>query len=136
MRLVQIWNSREAFGRLAHLRKPPKLAYKLLKYARKYEAEFDVCEAHRVKCVYEVAGVAPGTPDINLLPATPEFDAFMVKFNQFLANDSDLEPVGIGMDALIDALDAETGNVMSETDLVLIEPFFAEKHQPDLKLVG
>ena len=135
MKLVQIWNTREAFARLSALKKPPKLAYRLLKYVRKFEVELAACEAHRIKCVYEVAGLEPGTPGINLLPGTPEFDAFMVLFNLFLANDSDLEPVGIGMETLIEALDAEIGNTLSENDLALLEVFFTVKSPPDLKLV-
>lgn len=134
MKLVAVWNAREAFERLSALRKPPKLAYRLMKYERKFCAEVDTCETHRLKCVYEVSGAEPGTP-VNLEPGTPEFAAFLAKFNEFLQNESDLEPVGVSMDVLIDALDAEKGNVLSENDLALLEPFFQEKTVPDLKLV-
>lgn len=135
MKLITIWNAREAFAKLAQLKKPPKLAYRLMKYGRKFVAEFDACEEQRIKCVYEAAGVEPGTPDTNLLPGTPEFAEFMAKFNEFLDSESDLEPVGVGMDSLIESLDSERGNVLTETDLVLIEPFFQEKPPVDLRLV-
>lgn len=135
MKLVTIWNAREAFSKLAQLKKSPKLAYRLMKYAKKFSSEFDTCEARRIECVYEAAGVEPGTPDINLLPSTPEFVSFVTKFNEFLDNESDLEPVGIGMDALVESLSAESGNVMSENDLALLEPFFQEKSAVDLRLV-
>lgn len=127
MKLGYIWNAREAFGRLAQLRKPPKLAYRLLKYLRKINVELDLCETQRQKCVYEAAGENLGATDINLSPGTPEFDAFIAKFNEFLATDSDLEPLDLGMDALIDGLDSEPGNAMSENDLALLEPFFVVK---------
>ena len=135
MKLVNVWNAREAFERLSGLKKPPKLAYRLMKYERKLSAELQLCEAHRLKCVYEVSCAEPGTP-VNIEPGTPEFATFLAKFNEFLNNECDLEPVGIGMDVLIESLDAERGNVLSENDLALLEPFFHEKSVPDLKLVS
>lgn len=136
MKLVDVWNARNAFATLAQLKKPPKVAYRLMKYAKQFAAEFDTCEAARVSCVYEIAGVEPGTPNINLLPGTPEYDAFVAKFNEFLANDSELEPLEMSMDALIDALDSERGNVLSENDLALLAPFFHGKKPPDLRVVS
>lgn len=136
MKLVTIWNARNAFNVLAQLKKPPKLAYRLMKYGQQFAVEFDACEAYRIKCVYETASVAPGTPNVNLLPGTPEFDAFLAKFNEFLGNEADLEPVGIGMDALIEALDSERGNVLSEAELALLTPFFQEKKPTDLRVVS
>lgn len=135
MKLVDIWNARNAFNTLSQLKKPPKLAYRLMKYGQQFAAEFDTCEAARVARVYETAGVAPGTPNVNLLPGTPEFDAFMAKFNEFLAGDSDLAPLDMSMDALIEALDAERGNVLSETDLALLAPFFQGKTPTDIGIV-
>lgn len=136
MKLVDVWNARNAFAVLAQLKKPPKVAYRLMKYSKKFAAEFDICEAERVALVFVVADVEPGTPNINLLPGTDEFAAFQEAFNEFLANDSDLEPVDIGMDALIDALDAEHGNVLSEAELALLVPFFQEKKPTDLRVVS
>jgi hypothetical protein len=60
--------------------------------------------------------------------------AFVLKFTEFLEQEAELEPVGIDMDALIEGLDAEKGNVLSEGDLELMEPFFQVK-VADLKLV-
>lgn len=127
MKLVDVWNARNAVNTLAQLKKPPKIAYRLLKYSKQFSAEFDVCELARVGFVYEVAGVAPGTPNVSLEPGTPEFAAFVAKFNEFLGAESDLAPLDMGMGALIEALDAEHGNVLSETELALLEPFFQEK---------
>lgn len=109
-----------------------------MKYAGKFATEISVCEMQRARCVCEVAGVEPGSAEassVSLLPGTPEFVAFLAKFNEFLEGESDLGVVGVGMDALIDALDAEAGNVLSEQDLALLEPFFAEKVTPSLSLV-
>ena len=136
MKLVQIWNARDAFNKLCSLKKPPQLAYRILKYVRTFEAELATCEAQREKCVYEAAGVAHGTPGVNLLPDTFEFDAFIVQFNLFLANESDLEPSGISMETLVEALGDGAGNTISQHDIALLEPFFVEKQPVNIKLVN
>lgn len=136
MKLVTIWNARNAFIALAQLKKPPKIAYRLMKYNQRFAAEFDTCEAARVACVYAAAALEPGTPNVNLLPGTPEFAAFSEKFNEFLTGDSDLAPLDMSMDALIEALDTERGNVLSETDLAMLAPFFQEKKPTDLRVVS
>ncbi len=136
MKLSEIWNARETFNRLALLRKPPKVAYRLMKYERKLSAELTLCEAQRSKCVCEVAGVDVGSIEaeqVTLMPGTAEFNAFLDRFNEFLDGESDLKPLELEMDALVDALDAESGNVLSEVDLALLEPFFGTS--PDLMLV-
>ena len=140
MKLGQIWNVLAAFNALANLKKPPKIAYRLMKYERKLQSEHRLCEIQRSKIVCEIAGVAFGSPEAQttvLKVGTPEFDAFLAKFNEFLENESDLQPIPLSMDALIEALDAEKGNVLSEADLALIEPFFEEpKAATDLKVVS
>lgn len=138
MKLFEVYNavstSQEkpvsTWGALTALKKPPKVAYRLLKYGAKLGAEFEVIEKQRIKLIYEAAGAAEGS-EVNIKPGTAEFNKFVQGFNEFLANDSDLEPVGISMDALIDALDAEKGNVLSEQDLAVVEPFFTEKQKPE-----
>ena len=133
MRLLDVWNGRPAWEALAELKKPPKLAYRLMKYLRKLNTELAACEEGRQSCVHLVAGTTP--PAIVLLsPDTPEFQVFLGKFNEFLLDESDLEPVGISMDDLIDALDAQTGNLLTERQLLLLEPFFTAK-APVLELV-
>ena len=140
MKLFHVWNVMQQNGapsvwqRFASLKKPPKVAYRLRKDAVKLATEFKVIDEHRNECILTAAGKGPGE-DVNLASGTPEFAVFVEKFNEFLNGDSDLDPVGINMDALIDALDAEKGNVLSELDIELLEPFFADKPKPDLKVV-
>ena len=143
MKLVDVFNAlgtsaekpTSAWQSMANLKKPPKLAYKLLKYGAKLAAEYDVIEKQRVKLIYETTGKEAGS-EVRIEPGTAEFAAFIEAFNGFLGTESDLEPTGVGMDALIDALDSEKGNVLSEADLAALEPFFTEKPGADLKLVG
>jgi len=134
MKLFEIWNSSKAWGTLSALKKNPKLAYRLLKYEKKVNSELEACEKHRQACVYEVSGAEPGSV-VNIAEGTPEFAVFLKKFNEFLQGESDLDWIGVSLDELIDALDAEIGNVLSENDIELLEPFFTELPKPDLKLV-
>lgn len=125
------------WGALASLKKPPRMAYRLLKYGAQVSAEFDLIERQRVKLICEAAGVPEGSP-AELKPDTPEYISFVQNFNNFLDNESDMDPVGISMDELINMLESETGNVLSETDLALLDPFFKDKVEvkTDLKVVG
>lgn len=125
MKLAEIWNSARAWGVLSKLKKNPKLAYRLLKYEKKVNAELKVCNKQRETLVYEAAGVEPPAI-VDLGSDTPEYKAFMVKFQEFMQSESDLEWAGISMDDLIEALGAETANVLSENDIELLEPFFTE----------
>lgn len=122
MKLEQIWISREAWQTLSSLKKPPRVAYRLMKYKQKYDQEVEACDKQRERYVYEAAGEEGGS--VALKPETPEFNEFLSKFYEFLQEECELEPCGIYMDQLIDALDAETGNVLSESDLAKLEPFF------------
>lgn len=123
MKLLAIWNGRFALARLSALKMPPRLAYKLLKYAQKFAAELEACDKQREKYVYEVAGAEPPAI-VKLEDGTPEFEVFRAKFNEFLQGESELGWSGMTMDEVIDALGSETGNVISEKDLELLEPFF------------
>mgnify|MGYP001612768376 CR=1 FL=1 len=142
MKLLQVWNvtaiSTESpvsvWARFSVLTKPPKVAMLLCKYIKKINSEFKMIEAYRQECMYAASGQEPGT-DVRIEPGTPEHSEFCAKFSEFLNGESDIDPAGISMDALIEALASEKGNRISEADLELLEPFFVEKSKPDLKVV-
>ena len=123
MQLINIWNSTSAWKVLSALKKNPKLAYRLHKYEKKVQAEAQVCEIQRNAILYEVSGASPGA-SVKLEPETPEFAEFVKKFTDFLQQESDLDFVGISLDELIEGLGAEQGNVLSENNIDLLEPFF------------
>lgn len=139
MKLSQIWNSASVWGTLSVLKKPPKLAYRLLKYEKKIEREMQVIKKQHDALVYKHAGEAPPKGDeikvVKLAEDTPQFKAYYDEFNEFCKQTSDLPWIGITMDELIEGLDTETSNVLSEHDIELLEPFFTEPAKPDLKLV-
>jgi hypothetical protein len=128
VKLKDIVNSSAAWETLSKLKKNPKLAYRLLKYQKKVADELDVCTKHRDKLGRELSGDAPDAP-WTIKANTPEAQEFHARFNEFLQGDSDLAWVGLTMDELIDALDAEKGNVLSEEDLEALEPFFTKPEE-------
>ena len=132
MKLIQIWNAQFAWKNLGQLKKPPKLAYRLMKYGRKWDREQEDINAVRLQILWKSAG-APEGSQVELNAGQPEFDAFMVAFNAAMEMESDIGPVGIDMDALVEGLDSQAGNQISESDLALLEPFFSVR--ADLKLV-
>lgn len=125
MKLTEIWNAAGAWQALALLKKNPKLVYRLLKYEKAVNVELDVCNTKREAILYEVAGVQPPEP-VTLAQNSSQYVEFMNRFNESLDVESDLPWIGLSMEELIDALDIEKSNVISEQELVLLEPFFTE----------
>lgn len=129
MKLWQVAQSAPAWAALSPLKKNPKLAYRLLKYNKKVAAEVEAINAQRTALIYEAACVQPPPQGEQLLVQlganTPQLAAFRAKYTEFLEGDCDLEIIGITMDDLIEGLGAES-NVLSESDLALIEPFFMQ----------
>ena len=130
MKLGAILLARESFPRLASLRLPPQSAYRLLKYLKLVAAESEVIEQQRVALLRSVSGISQG--DVALQPGTPEHTAFLNEFDALLGTDSDLKPFGMTMDAMIAAVAADQGNVLSAADLNQLEPFFTP--EPGLTL--
>lgn len=131
MKLLDIWNSKQAWAALSALKKNPKLAYRLHKYEKLVSAELDVCDKQRDALIYEAAGETPPPPGVvkvvEVKAGTPEHASYLAKYTEFLTGtESDLPWIGVTMDALIEALGAETSNVLSEDDLDKLEPFFTE----------
>ena len=129
MKLYEIWNAKAAWTTLSALKKNPKLAYRLMKYEKKVDAELDVCNAHRERIVYQCAGLEPPST-VSLAEGTPEFTKFLADFNVALDVESDLTWSGVTMDELIEALGAQGANVISESELELLEPFFESPAEP------
>jgi hypothetical protein len=125
MKLLDVRDSVPAWAALKLLKKTPKLSYRLLKYEAAVAMELDVIEKQRDVYGREVSGTA--FPDQWAIEGgTPQATEYHAKFNQFLDGESDLKPTGVTMDELVDALDAEAGNSISEQHLALLEPFFTQ----------
>ena len=139
MKLAQIFVSREAWQLLSTLKMPPHTAYKLLKYVKRVDAEFELIEAQRQKLVKELIeqkqarlmaeGVEITEEDKDSLkPRDPEYMQFAGPegFGGVLETESDLKPFSQTMDFILDLAGKEAGNLLAARDLGLLEPFFEE----------
>lgn len=126
MNLLQILESRPAWSTLSSLRKPPGIAYKLLKYERLLEAELIAIDKVRNEIIWKVAGAERGTI-VTLQIGSPENNQFAAEFLEFVKTESELKPFAdLDMDGLMAALDSQAGNTLAESDLAALEPFFTQ----------
>ena len=123
MKLANVFNARPAMMRLATLKMAPKVAYDVLKFSRRFDAEFEIAEKQRVTLLMEISGAGEGE-DITIEPNSPEFDRFAAAFDEVLAVEIDMAVCPMTMDALIAALDASEGNTLSVQDIALLEVLF------------
>lgn len=110
---------------MSALRKPPGVAYRLLKYERLVDAEFAIIDKSRNEIITKAASAESGSA-VELKLGTPEFEAANSEFLAFLETNSELKPCELDMDDLTTALDAQPGNALAESDLALLEPFFTQ----------
>jgi hypothetical protein len=136
MRLANVFGGNAAVGRLATAKLPAKVAYRVLKFARKFEAEFAIVEKQRIALLRDATG-AKENEEISLKTDDPKFAEFVEKFNEVLGTESDLALCPLKFEVLLDALESDDGNVLSAQDLAVLEPFFEtdEEVKPDLEIV-
>ena len=141
MKLGIVFTAKDALSRLAALKMPSKVAYRVLKFTRKFDVEFGVVEEQRSKLIREITGVKAGE-NASIKNGTPEMATFSEKFAPLLDMDCELELCPLKFEALMDAVDSEEGNALSAQDLSLLEPLFEsadeeekpEEKKPDLKI--
>jgi hypothetical protein len=139
MKLAQIFVARETWKAFAGLKMPPHTAYRLLKYVKRMDSEFELIESQRQKLIKELLeqkqarltaeGIEIAEDDKNILkPADPEYMKFAGPegFGGVLETESDLKPFSMTLSAMLDLAGKEAGNVLSAQDLGLLEPFFEE----------
>ncbi len=124
MKLREIFQSVEAWGKLASVNMKPKLAYQVLKYVQLVTDEHTIAEKQRVALLREITG-SPDGSDVLIKDGTPEFSEFVSGFNAILAQESTLEKLDIKLETIVDALDGKD-DVLSISDLAALEPFFAQ----------
>ena len=115
--------AKDALARLANLKMPSDVAYRVLKFSRKFDSEFSVIEQQRVKLVRDISGAGEGK-DATIEQGSPEMKDFLEKFAPILDTDSDLELCPLKFDALVEAVSSDKENAVSMQDLALLEPLF------------
>ena len=123
MKLKDIFIAKQALGNLASLGMSPKTAYRVLKFARKFDVEYDIVEKQRNSIIEKILS---SNKIEELKKGTPEFVEFVEKFNGVLDMDSELKVCPLKFDELLEAIGAEDENVMSVGDLAVLEVLFEE----------
>ena len=120
MKLIEIWNAQEALSEVKKLRKSCKVSYDLMKHMKTLNAEIDICEAERLRLVYEITGVEPGQP-VSIEPNTQEYEQFLKQFSEFLQQECEVKPFPMTLDELVQHVSV-AGNTLSEDTLFRMEP--------------
>ncbi len=117
--LGNVLGSQNGWAELSTMPKTPKVAYTLMKYVKTViTPEMEVITEHRNELIKTL-----GKGD-SIEPNTPAFDKFQTQFTEYLATDSDIKPIDLTMDQLIDALSSHKDNAITDGTLMLVEPFF------------
>lgn len=128
MLLGQVFQSIGAWQKLSAINLRAKLAYKLLKYTALVSAEHAIAEKQRVALIHEVTGTKEGE-DAKIEPDTPEFREYVERFNAVMVTESDLQPLIMDFEEVVDAVD-EKDESLSVSDLATLESFFAMPEKP------
>ena len=122
MLLGQIFRSLNAWNKLSAVNMKPKIAYKVLKYAKKVSAEYEIAEKQRVALIHEITGTKEGE-EAKIEPDSPEIVVYIEKFNEIMQTESSLSSIDLELEDVVDAVD-EKDETLSVSDLALLEPFF------------
>lgn len=128
MLLGTIFQSISAWQKLSAIPLKPRIAYQILKYTKLVGDEHALAEKQRVALIHELTDTKEGE-DAKLEPNTPEFAAYVARFNEIMQTESDLKPIDMELREVIDALDDKEES-LSVQDLVLLEPFFKAGDEP------
>lgn len=128
MLLGQVFQSITAWQKLSAINLRAKLAYKLLKYTALVSAEHAIAEKQRVALIHEVTETKEGE-EAKIEPNTPEFAKYVEKFNAVMLTESDLRPLVMDFEEVVNAVD-EKDESLTVSDLAMLEPFFATPEKP------
>jgi len=106
----------------------PKLALKILRYTKLMSAEHEHAEKLRVALIHELTNTEDGQ-DAKIEPNTPEFEAYVTRFNEIMQSESDLKQLDVGFEEVVNAVD-EKDETLAVSDLAMLEPFFKVGDEP------
>ncbi len=122
MNCGDVFQSMEAWQKFSGIRMKPKVAYKVLKYAKLVLAEREIIESQRVALIHEITNTEAGS-EVKIEPGTNEFKAYVNGMNEVLSVESSIKPLDLDFSEVIDALDEKDESV-TVSDLSALEPFF------------
>ena len=129
MNAFVIFQSVQAWRKLAGVVMKPAVAFKILRYTKLVNAEVEHIEKQRIDLAYEISKV-PRDKDVKLEPDTPELAEFQRRFSEVLNTESTLPLLRLDLETVVDALDGKD-DVLSVQDLAMLEPFFQYPEPPE-----
>lgn len=128
MNFGQIYQSINAWEKLAAINMKPKVAFVILRYSKLVRSEFELVNTKREELIREIADVEK-EQDVKLEPGTPELATFIEKFNEMLQCSSPLCQIDMKLEDAIEAVD-EKDETLTVQDLAFLEPFFKDYVDP------
>ena len=128
MLLGEVFQSIQAWQKLSNINMKPKLALKILRYTKLMSAEHEHAEKLRVALIHELTNTEDGQ-DAKIEPNTPEFEAYVTRFNEIMQSESDLKQLDVGFEEVVNAVD-EKDETLAVSDLAMLEPFFKVGDEP------
>lgn len=84
-------------------------------------AEYEIVRKQQELILREVTGIKEG--QINITEESPEFPAYAERFDPVLLTESDLQPLDMDLEEVVNAVD-EKDESLTVQDLALLVPFF------------
>ncbi len=123
MKLGNVFLGKSFLNRVAQLKIKPVVAYRLLKYLKQIDEEYNIIEKQRVALIHKITNTEPGT-QVELKYDTDEFNEYVKSFDEILSVESELK-TDLTIDLIIESLSDENGNELTVQELAQIEPFFS-----------
>ncbi len=123
MKLGNVFLGKSFLNRVAQLKIKPVVAYRLLKYLKQIDEEYNIIEKQRVALIHKITNTEPGT-QVELQQDTDEFNEYVKSFDEILSVESELK-TDLTIDLIIESLSDENGNELTVQELAQIEPFFS-----------
>ena len=120
MKLAQIFLAQDAWREIQEIKKKPKTAYKLMRFGLSLDQEFKIIIDQKNKLITDI-GSKGKDGAITIAPDTLGAKKFILKFNEFLDQESELSPVSMTIEKFCNSIK----EYISDKVLILIEPFFA-----------
>jgi hypothetical protein len=124
-KLGEIFNGFQSWQALASVKMEPKIAYRIMKYIRKIVSEYEIIDKQRIALIHEITDTKESEP-AKIEPDTQQFFDYLSRFNEVLSIDSDLEPVELYLNEVLEAIYPNQEVSLSPQDMLLLEPFFSE----------
>ena len=123
MKLLNVFASNVAWGKVTQLRMNPRMAYAILKYARLVASEYEIVEKSRIALIHELTNTKEGE-NVSITPGTTVHDDYVKRFSGILDVEAELNPSVLKLDDLLSAISEDQTNSLSALDIGALEPFF------------